>query len=91
MVRPSRSNPSTEGVPLPPTCLVCQMLIPETTRNGIAGDTDRDQLLKDRQPWKSYWMTSRKHVMVPSTKVEEADLVIYLDYGHVSVELVSHK
>lgn len=73
MVRPSRNNPCTEGSPLPPTCLLCQMEIPATFTRAIAGYPDHNQLLKDRQPWKSYWRTSHKHMMVPSAKVEEAD------------------
>jgi hypothetical protein len=73
MVRPSRTNPSTEGVNLPPTCLLCQMVIPSTYDTGIADTKEEDQLLKDRQPWKSYWRSSHKHVMVPSARVEEAD------------------
>lgn len=73
MVRPSWTNPSTEGVNLPPACLLYQMEILATYEPGIVGSRERDQLLKDWQPWKSYWRSSHKHVMVPSARVEQAD------------------
>lgn len=73
MVRPSEDGWSSLAIPLPPICLLCQMLIPETHTGAFAGDPPRNQLLKDRQPWKSYWRSRHKHVMVPSAKVEEAD------------------
>lgn len=72
MVRPGKNNPCTEGMPPPPTCLLCQIEIPSTHVKGIAESRDCDQLLKDPQPWKTYWRSSHKHVMVPSAKVEEA-------------------
>lgn len=72
MVSWKHKIPSVPGVPPPPTCLLCQIEIPSTFDWKIAGSLDRDQLLKDRQPWKTYWRSSHKHVMVPSAKVEEA-------------------
>ena len=78
MVRPGPNNPSTHGCPLPATCLLCQMKIPYTFDDGIVKNRDiksRDesQVLRDREPWKSYWRTSHKHMMLPSALVEEAD------------------
>jgi hypothetical protein len=66
--------PSVQGVPPPPTCLLSQIEIPSTFDCGIAGSPDCDQLLKDRQPWETYWRSSHKHVMMPFAKVEEAAL-----------------
>ncbi|KAJ5522139.1 hypothetical protein N7527_006254 [Penicillium freii] len=62
--------PSTTPVIPPPTCLVCEMEIPWMGESGIAGSLEYDQSLKDQ--CRGYWKSSLKHVMVPSTQVEEA-------------------
>lgn len=46
------------------------MEIPWTGESGIAGSLEYDQSLKDQ--WRGYWKSSLKHVMVPSTQVEES-------------------
>lgn len=68
----ARTTPVLKGSLPPPTCLLCQIEIPSGFGHGIADSPDRDQLLKDQQPCKSYWRSGHKHVMVPPVEVEEA-------------------
>ncbi|KAJ5212361.1 uncharacterized protein N7498_004007, partial [Penicillium cinerascens] len=62
----------TSGVTPPPTCLLCGIELPQFVHSGISNMLKPELFRKDR--WKKYWKQSPKHVMVPSTELEEAYL-----------------
>jgi hypothetical protein len=67
-----RNLPTTTGVNPRPTCLLCGIEIPHLDSPGIANSPKPELFKKGR--WENYWSRSPKHVLVPSSELEDAYL-----------------